>query len=290
MECTGVKVTAGHTQSESKAPRQIHSCLITSLPPSHPPSLPPPLGLASPDLLPVLRHLWVQLSPLRSLHVDLHVSPGEAQVQESRRIRDDGTCFPPSPLPSLPPSLLFPHFMWTYMPHLEKLKCKNPAEFVTMVRAFLPPSLPPSSTVCACIQTLTSSSLPPSLLQVVFGVTFLLAGSQLMGYQPHYLGHTHLPLPFSLPPSLPPSPPQVVFGVTFLLAGSQLMRFQSYCLHTLTTPSLPPSLPPSFGVTFLLAESQLMGFQPHYLDHDFELISPPSLPPPSLPPSCPFLR
>ena len=98
--------------------------------------------------------------------------------------------------------------MWTYMSHLEKLKCKNPAEFVTMVRAFLPPSIPVSSTVCACIQTLTSSSLPPSLLQVVFGVTFLLAGSQLMGFQPHYLDHNvELISPPSLPFSLSPSCP-----------------------------------------------------------------------------------
>lgn len=42
------------------------------------------------------------------------------------------------------------------MSHLEKLRCKNPAEFVTMM---------------------------------AFGVSLLLIGGQLMGFQPMFLGH-----------------------------------------------------------------------------------------------------
>jgi len=244
MECTGVKVTAGHTQSESKAPRQIHSCLITSLPPSHPPSLPPPLGLASPDLLPVLRHLWVQLSPLRSLHVDLHVSPGEAQVQESRRIRDDGTCFPPSPLPSLPPSLLFPHFMWTYMPHLEKLKCQNPAEFVTMVRAFLP-SLSSSLLHCMCVHTNAHLVLPPSIPPSGGLRRHLPPGREPADGLPASLPRPHTLTSPILPPSLPPSLPSPGRLRRDLPPRRQPADALPILLPAHTHHSLPPSLPPS---------------------------------------------
>ena len=113
------------------------------------------------------------------------------------------------------------------MSHLEKLKCKNPAEFVTMVRAF-PPSLPPSLPHCRYVQTTNfhlSLPLPPSLPQVVFP----------LGRQPHYLGHIYKAHAPSFLPSLLHSPPQVVFGVTFLLAGSQLMGFQPHYLgHNLS--------------------------------------------------------
>lgn len=52
--------------------------------------------------------------------------------------------------------LLSAHFMWTYMAHLEKLKCKDPADF---------------------------------LIMLVFGAVSLLVASQAIGFPPVYLGH-----------------------------------------------------------------------------------------------------
>jgi len=165
-------------------------------------------------------------------------------------------------LPSLPPSLALPpphHRTWSTTATSRSAPKTRPSRYVP-----LPPSLPSSF---LCCYSLTSSSLPPSLLPLPLPRSSSTRAAATRGCPPRTapcpalartfswrptalplarsgMNSRYAPCPPSLPPSLPPSPSYPAHRARHSDAHISLPTSQTFFFQP-SYPSLPPSLPPS---------------------------------------------